>query len=379
MKKRKVIIRTWCYCLLMIVGCSSCTEKSFHPGAIMPDNNGVHLNAHGAGFLYQDGVYYMYGEHKVAGKAGNNAEVGVHCYSSTNLYNWKDEGIALAVSEDENSPITKGCIIERPKVIYNRSTHKYVMWFHLELKGQGYAAAHTAVAISDEPCGPFVFIRSDRIHRQRWPLNAPEELKIEKQTMPYQVWSKEWKEAGKQGLIMQTDYSKGQTSRDMTLFVDDDGKAYHITSSEGNATLYITLLSDDYLSLTDQYVRVFPGEFNEAPAVFKHNDLYYLIASGCTGWRPNAARSAVADDIMGEWTYLGNPCRGDSVTCSTTFESQSTYILPVEGMKDAFIYIGDRWCPDNAIDGRYVFLPIEWEDNKPTISWYDEWNLSIFK
>ena len=39
-------------------------------------------------------------------------------------------------------------------------------------------------------------------------------------------------------------------SRDMTLFVDDDGKAYHIYSSEDNLTLQIAELSDDYLSHT---------------------------------------------------------------------------------------------------------------------------------
>ena len=37
------------------------------------------------------------------------------------------------------SEITKGCILERPKVIYNTKTGKFVMWFHLELKGRDTA------------------------------------------------------------------------------------------------------------------------------------------------------------------------------------------------------------------------------------------------
>ena len=45
-------------------------------------------------------------------------------------------------------------------------------------------------------------------------------------------------------------YSDGQMSRDMTLFVDGDGTAYHIYSSEENLTLHIAELSDDYLSNT---------------------------------------------------------------------------------------------------------------------------------
>ncbi|HJP64467.1 MAG TPA: hypothetical protein VJ844_13565, partial [Mucilaginibacter sp.] len=71
--------------------------ENFQPGAIWPDNNGVHINAHGGGMLYHDGTYYWFGEHKVEGKKGNSAQVGIHCYSSKNLYQWNDEGIALKV------------------------------------------------------------------------------------------------------------------------------------------------------------------------------------------------------------------------------------------------------------------------------------------
>jgi hypothetical protein len=40
-------------------------------------------------------------------------------YSSRNLTDWRDEGIALAVTDDPTSDIVKGALIERPKVIYN--------------------------------------------------------------------------------------------------------------------------------------------------------------------------------------------------------------------------------------------------------------------
>ena len=129
--------------LFALCGCKGKTETSqagnvFKPGEIWPDNNGVHINAHGGGMLQQGDTYYWFGEHKTEGEGGNVAQVGVHCYSSKDLYNWKDEGIALSVSDDESSPIVKGCILERPKVIFNKKTGKYVMWFHLEPKGAGY-------------------------------------------------------------------------------------------------------------------------------------------------------------------------------------------------------------------------------------------------
>ena len=87
-------------------------QKSFKPGAIWPDNNGIHINAHGGGILFHNGTYYWYGEHKIAGKSGGLAKVGVSCYSSQDLYNWKDEGTALKVNEtDSLNDIAKGCIL----------------------------------------------------------------------------------------------------------------------------------------------------------------------------------------------------------------------------------------------------------------------------
>ncbi len=59
--------------------------RTFSNGGIWPDTAGVHINAHGGGLLKEGGLWYWYGEHKTAGKAGNVANVGVHVYSSPNL------------------------------------------------------------------------------------------------------------------------------------------------------------------------------------------------------------------------------------------------------------------------------------------------------
>ena len=84
-----------------------------------------------------------------------------------------------------------------------------------------------------------------------------------------------------------------------TLYVDEDGKAYHIYSSEENLTLQIAELSDDYLSHTGNYVRVAPAGHNEAPAIFKKDGTYWMITSGCTGWAPNEARMFSSSSIHG--------------------------------------------------------------------------------
>jgi beta-xylosidase len=336
-------------------------QNEFQPGEIWMDTNGVPINAHGGGILFHNGTYYWYGEHKTEGQGGNTAHVGVHVYASKDLYHWTDEGIALKVSDDPKSDIVNGCIIERPKVLYNSKTMKYVMWFHLELKGQGYSAARAAVAISDKPAGPFHYLESFRLNPGVWPMNFKEGDKSEGDET-----------------ILKRDFADGQMSRDMTLFLDKDGKAYQITASEENRTLHISQLSDDYLHPDGKYVRALKDQYNEAPAIFRYNGKYYLFSSGCTGWAPNAARLAMADSIWGPWVPLGNPCVGPKEVTHNTFESQSTFILPVQGKKDAFIFMADRWHPENAIDGRYVWLPVQFKNGIPFLQWVDRWNLHFF-
>ena len=350
-------------------------NNAFFPGKVWLDNNGRLINAHGGGIFYHNGTYYWFGEHK--GERSNSAWVGVTCYSSTDLYNWKDEGVALSVSKDQDSPIVEGCIIERPKVIFNEKTQKFVMYFHLELRNRGYEAANVGVAVSDNPTGPYRFLKNGRVNAGIWPLNMTAGQRALKELPDsHESWTPKWIEAVKEGSFVRRDFQSGQMSRDMTLYVDDDKKAYHIYASEENLTLQIAELTDDYLDYTGKYVRVQPGGHNEAPAIIKKDGKYFMVTSGCTGWAPNAARLLTAGDIMGEWTLHPNPCVGKDA--ELTFHSQSTYLLPVQGKKNAFIFMADRWRPDNPIDGRYVWLPLLFENGMPVLKWFDRWDLDIF-
>ncbi len=351
--------------------------KAFYPGEIWPDDNGVHINAHGGGILFHKGKYYWFGEHK--GEKTNAALEGVTCYSSSDLFNWKNEGIALpVVKNDTTDVISEGCVIERPKVIYNQKTRKFVMYFHLELRGKGYSAARVGIAVADNPTGPYRLHKTLRPNAGVWPQNMTKE----QQSAPAQItdfkdwWTPEWRKAVDDGLFVRRDFSGGQMSRDMTLYVDDDGKAYHIYSSEENLTIQLAELTDDYLGYTGKYIRIAPGGHNEAPAIFKKDGRYFMITSGCTGWAPNAARLHTADHIIGPWTEHPNPCVGQGA--DLTFASQSTFILPVAGKKDQFIFMADRWTPRTPIDGRYVWLPIEFENGLSVLRWHENWDLNTF-
>ena len=162
-------------------------------------------------------------------------------------------------------------------------------------------------------------------------------------------------------------------ARDMNLFVDDDGKAYHIYASEDNSTLHISELTDDYTACSGNYARFFVGRFMEAPAMFKKDGKYYLIMSRLHRLGPESGAFRSCLFYLGAVERVGESvCGSDS---ETSFHSQSTYVLPVPGKPDRFIYMGDRWTPENAIDGRYIWLPIRFEGEQPVIEWLDEWGI----
>lgn len=339
-------------CLALMAACAgwaAARQAEIRPGALWSDTAGHVINAHGCGVMFDRGVYWWYGEHKVYGRAGNVAHVGVHVYSSTDLLNWDDRGIALPVavaplvhgmSTTNAAPVSDicdGCVMERPKVIRCPKTGQYVMYFHLELKGQGYKAARVGIAVADRPEGPFKFQRSLR--------------------------------------------PNGAMSRDMTLFVDDDGKAYHIFASEDNRTTHIDELTDDFLDYTGKSFRMAVDEFTEAQSVCKQDGWYYLVGSGCTGWRPNKARLYRAKALQGPWENLGNPCRG---TCpetglgpDITWGAQSCFLLPVAGRPGEVIAMFDIWHPANHEESRYVWLPVTFEKDRLWIDWRSAWRPEV--
>ena len=141
------------------------------------------------------------------------------------------------------------------------------------------------------------------------------------------------------------------------------------------SSLHVSRLTDDCLRPAGKFARLFIGRSMEAPAVFKRVGKYYFIGSGCTAWDPNAARSAVAENIFGPWTELGNPCLGPDAT--NTFHAQSTYVLPVAGRAATFIFMADRWKQWNLPDSRYLWLPLEFSAaGNPVVRWQERWSLN---
>jgi hypothetical protein len=368
---------------------SSGKYSSFRPGDPWTDTADKAIQAHGGQVLTTKDatgrtVYYWYGEDRTN---GYSSSPGVHAYSSYDLYNWTDRGLVLRAMTDKGqfdsdpyfSELYAGytdaqkdavyrdlgtkqvdgeaaAILERPKVIHNESTGKWVLWVHADgpssTSTAQYAKANAGVAISDSPFGPFRYIDSYRLHV------APE---------GEQNWKPE---------------SPGM-ARDMNLFVDDDGTAYIIYASEENATLFISKLNDDYTQLATpaesavkgvDFTRTYLGASREAPALFKYNGKYYLITSAATGWDANAAKWASATDILGEWTDHGNPVVGDGA--DNTCDSQSTAVIPVDPASGKFIFMADRWTEEDLKNAPYIWLPIDIAANGDlSITCRGEWTL----
>ena len=341
-------------------------QDSFHPGAVWYDTDSVPIEAHSCGILKSGNTYYMYGQDQ---RLGHGNKTGVCGYSSSDLYHWKYEGTVLPT--DNTPEITRNSgVLERPKVIFNASTGKYVMWMHLD--ADDYTLSEAGVAASDSPTGPFKFVKHfrpvsydygfDRMNSGADKRIAEDHQRLEK--------------------INEKDH--GNTFRDMNLFVDDDGSAYVIYSSENNSSLYIVKLSDNYLDVARPLVegktwsRAVIDQKREAPAPFKYRDTYYIISSGLTGWASNPAKYHTAQNMLGPWTTHENPCRGPGA--EFTFGSQSTFVLPAPGKPEGcYIFMADIWDADKLENSRLFWQPfLIQDDGSFTIENLDKWSLDVF-
>ncbi|MFD5988669.1 RICIN domain-containing protein [Streptomyces cyaneofuscatus] len=269
------------------------------------DTDGAAVQAHGGGVLKVGAYYYWFGENRNA----DNTFKAVSVYRSTDLKTWEFRNDVLTQASDPELAVAN---IERPKVLYNSANGTFVMWMHKE-NGSTYTEGRAAVAVSDTVDGDYSWQGSFR---------PP----------------------------------SGTTSRDQTLFQDDDGTAYQITSADGNADLHIYELNADYTGYRGLTAAPWDGKFREAPALFKRDGVYFMLTSGNSGWSPNQQQYATAPSIEGPWTDMA------PVGDSTAYGSQTAFVLPVRGTSGtSYLYMGDRWgnsMGGTVNDSQYVWLPL---------------------
>ncbi|QKW18011.1 RICIN domain-containing protein [Kitasatospora sp. NA04385] len=288
-------------------------------GTQFTTTDGSPLHAHGGGLIKVGQYYYFFGAELNA----DNTFKYVNAYRSTDLKTWEFRNHVLG---QQSAPELQSAVLERPKVIYNSTTGKYVLWVHKE-NGQDYSQARAAVAVSDTVDGDY-----------------------------------SW-----QGSFRPLDYM----SRDMTLYKDADGTAYLISAANENADLQFYRLSADYLTVQSKVANPWPGQYREAPAVFKRGDVYFMLSSTTSGWYPNQQMYATAPSVTGPWTDL-KPV-GDNIA----YDSQTTYVQEVQGTSTtSYLYLGDRWGPAHGMAvnaSPYVWLPLRFPTSTTmTMSWYPQ-------
>ncbi len=290
--------------------------KRLSNGEIWKDTDGNDIHAHGGCIIFHDGYYYWYGEDR-------RADHYVSCYRSKNLASWEFRNWILGSGSQVKEYRVKTRLsllnpdgtkvnIERPKVLFNEKTGRFVMWAHFE-NGKDYKDAQVAIASCDTPDGNFTYHGSFN---------------------PY-----------------------GFMSRDCTLFKDEDGTAYFISAARDNADLHVYRLTDDYMNVDKLVNRLWQGEYREAPAVFKHNGTYYMLSSYCTGWAPNQCKYARADRMDGKWSML------EDIGDETTYDSQAAFVLTPG---DRIFYFGDRWGGngDKYFESSYVVYELALKDDR---------------
>ncbi len=349
--------------------------NSFRPGKYWLDTDGNPIQAHGGSILYVKGTYYWYGENKtgITGHASGTYHRcwhhGVNLYASQDLYNWKYCGVIMVDEEDTNSPFYPTNIMDRPHILYNEKTDKFVLW--AKCAGADFNTSVFGVCIADKITGPFTYLHNVSCD-------------------PYYVG-------------------------DFDL-VEHDGKAYAIYEHP-HTKMICQELTEDYTSVipgtaTEHLHRPFPPFTREAPGHFFHQGKHYLLTSGTTGYFPNPSEMHVFTDFHGEWTDLGDPCVDDTRRDSFCAQYSSVFRHPtVEGL---YIALGDRWLTDlsyhmpdigelyerifnpekeplpkdfsfnafsecNTSMASYVWLPIRFrEDGTPYLEWRDTWTVEEF-
>lgn len=266
-------------------------------GALWKDTQGNPVQAHGAGFLQVGDTWYMAGEDR------SYSNAGVNLYSTTDFVNWTFERKIIPPSAYRSDRF-----IERPKLMRSPSTGKFVVWCHYE--GANYGPSEAASFVCDSVNGIYSLSFSGR---------------------PFNI-----------------------ASRDCNVFVDNDGKGYFVSTTDGNSNLTLFELSEDYLTpVKSTRLTAFNGKGREAPAIVRINNTYFLISSKCTGWDPNQATISYSTSLTSGWSSMTNLGNG------ITFDTQAASILTVKGTSGtSYLYVGDRWQDPALAESKTIIFPV---------------------
>ncbi|MBQ8736504.1 MAG: glycosyl hydrolase 53 family protein [Bacteroidaceae bacterium] len=286
-------------------------------------------------------AYYWYGAHyKEAELYRNdptriherNNVVGVSCYKSTDLTNWKDMGHVITAKEIAGGSPFVGWF-GRMGVAFIEETKQYALFSQHNNS--------VFIALSDSPTGPF------KVHKH---------------------------------IDMKPIIGTSNTG-DQTVFTDEDtGKDYLIYSyGRGRHIGYVSeigVVEDGTIGLKN-CVQVYKGEGREGNCMFKYKGKYYLCASNLYGWDSSYAYYLVSDDIYGPYTPVNKMEIMDGCRMDYAHISQTGFFYTLRGTEqETVIFCGDRWADfaGNGL-GYNQWVPLSFDSYKPYFNSLSEWRL----
>lgn len=307
---------------LLCGGMAYAQSKLIVNGIPWYDNNDNIVNAHGACIVEENGRYYLFGEWK---SDKSNAFPGFACYSSSDLVNWKFENVVLKVQQD--GILGPNRVGERVKVMKCPKTGEYIMLMHAD--DMNYRDPYIGLATCKTIAGDYQ-LKGPLLYNGK----------------PVKRW-------------------------DMGTFQDSDGKGYLLIH---HGPIY--RLSEDYKSV-EKEVAYIEGA-GESPAMFKKENMYYLLYSNLTSWEKNDNFYFTAPKIEGPWTKRGLFCPKGKLT----YNSQTTFVFPLKYGNDTIpMFMGDRWSyPHQASAATYVWMPLRVESTKISIpEYWQAWDINKLK
>jgi hypothetical protein len=96
-----------------------------------------------------------------------------------------------------------------------------------------------------------------------------------------------------------------------------------------------------------------------------------MFGSHLSGWKANDNVYSTASSMSGPWS----PWKNFAPAESKTFNSQTTYVLPVND--DVVMYAGDRWVEKDLSRSTYVWLPLKFSGGQVNMSNHEFWNTPV--
>ena len=310
-------------------------EITINPDSVTRDISGAPVHANCGDIVKApDGYYYWFGEDQRKYIFPEKAPhciwfaqfENISCYRSQDLKHWEFRNNCL--TRQPAGDLGPNRLVERPKVVWNAKSKKWVMLCHFE--NDQFDENTIGIATCDTIDGNYTYVKKF----------AP----------------------------------RGNHSFDFGAY--QEGEECYILYSKDNGTLTIDRLTPDYMDVAENMSTA--GTSGEAPTMTKKDGVYFFLYSQVTGWAPNANKYRTATSLRGPWSEARDLVPGST----NTWGSQVFHVITLEGgsvnkTSPGYIYVGDRYDLSDFSKSTTLWLPLAFSgSNQVSLPWTNSWSVN---